>query len=385
MDRHRPDQHHQRDGGQPDKLIYNKLSKNILTMSREGILWIGALEPYMTEAFLRDALSLMGEDESLNKVKLIRNKFTNELATYGFLQFDSDAAALMTMHKLNGKMIPNSQPPVRFQLNHASAKQSGSQYTVREFSIWVSDLPGDITEEEFKKTFSTRYDSIKSAKLMEEKGGRRYGFVRFTDMNDQREALIHMNGFHGLGQPIKVSMAIPKPCLSEATMMAEKQSSKFQHMYEDYQYDRGAWGNYGAFQSGGGGGKSGGGKPLLVSGSSKAGGNLDWDLMLLDEGTDSDASDNDEEDLAGNRLIEHDMPVNVDAMNAEFIERSQEVWDAVEKDRWIYNLENDEGMAPNFRQKDLTSKKTAVDVIHEEAEEQMQEQMAAGQDQDDEN
>ena len=89
--------------------------------------------------------------------------------------------------------------------------------------------------------------------------------------------------------------------------------------------------------------------------------------------------------MAGNRLIEHDMPVNVDAMNAEFIERSQEVWDAVEKDRWIYNLENDEGMAPNFRQKDLTSKKTAVDVIHEEAEEQMQEQMAAGQDQDDEN
>jgi len=325
-------------------------------MGREGILWIGALEPYMTEHFIRNALSLMGEDESLNKVKLIRNKYTGELATYGFLQFDSDAAALVTMHKLNGKMIPHSQPPIRFQLNHASAKQSGSKYSIREFSIWVSDLPSDITEHEFKKAFSSRYDSIKSAKLMEEKDGKRYGFVRFTDMNDQREALIHMNGFDGLGQPMKVSMAIPKPCLSEASALAEKQSSQYSHMYEDYQYDRGAWGNYAAVkpqQSGGGGAKA----PILVSTSAQAATGLDWDLLMMSD------DDEDEDELAGNRLIEHDTPVNVDAMNAEFIERSQEVWDAVEKDRWIYNLENDEGMAPNFRQK--SSKKKIASVLQD--------------------
>lgn len=304
----------------------------------------------MTEHFIRNALSLMGEDDSLNKVKLIRNKYTGELATYGFLQFDSDAAALMTMHKLNGKMIPHSTPPVRFQLNHASAKQSGSKYSIREFSIWVSDLPPDITEHEFKKTFSSRYDSIKSAKLMEEKDGKRYGFVRFTDMNDQREALIHMNGFDGLGQPIKVSMAIPKPCLSEASALAEKQSSQYSHMYENYQNDRGAWGNYASVQSG-----AGSKAPILVSGAAQAATGLDWDLLMM--------SDEDEDELAGNRLIEHDTPVNVDAMNAEFIERSQEVWDAVEKDRWIYNLENDEGMAPNFRKR--SSKKKIASVLQD--------------------
>ena len=62
-------------------------------------------------------------------------------------------------------------------------------------------------------------------------------------VTDQREALIHMNGFDGLGAPIKVSMAIPKPCLTEAQVLAEKQGHKFQHMYEDYSNDRGAWGN----------------------------------------------------------------------------------------------------------------------------------------------
>ena len=40
---------------------------------------------------------------------------------------------------------------------------------------------------------------------MREKDGKTFGFVRFTDLNDQREALIHMNGFNGLGEkPIKV-------------------------------------------------------------------------------------------------------------------------------------------------------------------------------------
>ena len=47
-------------------------------------------------------------------------------------------------------------------------------------------------------------------------------------------------------------------------------------------------------------------------------------------------------------LPEYDTPVNVDAMNAAFINRSHEVWDAMEKERWIYNLDNDDGFVPNF-------------------------------------
>lgn len=342
-------------------------------MNREGALWIGGLEEYMTEDFLRNSMSLMGEEDSLVLVKRIRNKYTSALATYGFLTFESDAAALMAMHKLNGKIIPNSQPPVRFQLNHASAKQSGEMYSEREFSIWVSDLPSDISDEDFRKTFSTRYDSVVTAKLMREKARRGesekvYGFVRFANMNDQREALIHMNGFVGIpghpGKPIKVSMAVPKPCLSESSKIAEKQSSQYSHMYENYWSDKDAWGNYGAYQ--GSGSHNHQSVPTLttaryyagrapvraVIGDSGVENSLDWDLLGLDsdDGNESDVDEATkiERDLSENRLIEYDIPVNVDAMNAEFIARSQEAWDAVEKDRWIYNLENDDGIAPNF-------------------------------------
>ena len=37
-------------------------------------------------------------------------------------------------------------------------------YSEREYSIWVSDLPIEISEEDFRKTFSTRYDSVVTAK-----------------------------------------------------------------------------------------------------------------------------------------------------------------------------------------------------------------------------
>lgn len=64
----------------------------------------------MTDEFLRSAMRLMDEEESLTGTRIIRNKFTGDLAGYGLLTFTSQATALMVMHKLNSKIIPNSQP-----------------------------------------------------------------------------------------------------------------------------------------------------------------------------------------------------------------------------------------------------------------------------------
>ena len=63
----------------------------------------------MDEDFLKQALFMMGEP-NIASIKVIKNKFTGEPASYGFINFDSDPLALMAMHKLNGKIIPGSQP-----------------------------------------------------------------------------------------------------------------------------------------------------------------------------------------------------------------------------------------------------------------------------------
>jgi RNA recognition motif-containing protein len=162
--------------------------------------------------------------------------------------------------------------PVKFKLNHASAKASGRGYTDREYSIWISDLTDEVTEDDLQKSFTTRYDSIKAVKsrsilrplilcvlarlfvptVVQEGTGKLYGFIRFTDQNDQREAVIHMNGFRGLGEkPIKVSVAVPKAGLSEANSLQEEapqQDAAFSQYYEQYYSNTG--GNYAAAYQG---------------------------------------------------------------------------------------------------------------------------------------
>jgi RNA recognition motif-containing protein len=129
-------------------------------MSREGALWIGGLEPYMDEDFIQKALNQMGE-QNLLSIKVIKNKFTGEAAGYGFINFINDHVALTVMHKLNGKLIPNSTPPVRFKLNHNSTRLLPGE---RDHSIWVGDLTPDVDDLQLFRFFSARFQSIKSAK-----------------------------------------------------------------------------------------------------------------------------------------------------------------------------------------------------------------------------
>jgi len=129
-------------------------------MSREGALWIGGLEPYMDEEFLLQAMRSSGEDNILS-IKVIKNKFTGGVAGYGFINFPSDSIALTAMHKLNGKMIPNSRPPARYKLNHNSNRILPGE---KNYSIWVGDLSPEIDDLMLYKFFSARFQTIISAK-----------------------------------------------------------------------------------------------------------------------------------------------------------------------------------------------------------------------------
>jgi hypothetical protein len=67
----------------------------------------------MDETFLQSAMTQMGEGNVMS-IKVMKNKFTGEPASYGFINFDSDHNALIAMHKLNGKVVPNTNPVIIF-------------------------------------------------------------------------------------------------------------------------------------------------------------------------------------------------------------------------------------------------------------------------------
>lgn len=157
------------------------------------------------------AFRKMGEDPQT--VKLMRNKYTGEPAGYCFVHFQTDEIAVDAMHKLNGKPIPGTNPIVRFRLNSAS-NQSKLPGNEREFSVWVGDLSSDVDDYSLYRVFSTKYTSIKAAKVILDASGfsKGYGFVRFGLEDEQKAALFEMNGFCGLGnKALKICNAVPKP------------------------------------------------------------------------------------------------------------------------------------------------------------------------------
>jgi RNA recognition motif-containing protein len=63
----------------------------------------------MDENFLIAACAQLGE-YGVRNAKVIRQKFTGKTMGYGFLQFADEASAMETLTKLQGKVIPNTDP-----------------------------------------------------------------------------------------------------------------------------------------------------------------------------------------------------------------------------------------------------------------------------------
>ncbi|KAA8576680.1 hypothetical protein EYC84_006759 [Monilinia fructicola] len=154
-------------------------------------LWMGELEPWIDENFIRSVWFGMGEQVN---VKMIRDKFSGN-AGYCFIDFSSPAAAAKAL-SLNGSMIPNTSRP--FKLNWASGGGLADRRDDRgpEFSIFVGDLGPEVNEYVLVSLFQARFPSCKSAKIMTDPisgMSRGYGFVFFCG-----------------NRPMRISTATPK-------------------------------------------------------------------------------------------------------------------------------------------------------------------------------
>ncbi|CAH1365433.1 hypothetical protein MTP99_001696 [Tenebrio molitor] len=284
-------------------------------------LWMGSLEPYMTETFIISAFRKMGENP-LN-VKVMRNKFTGEAAGYCFVHFATDEEAIDAMHKLNGKPIPGTSPVVRFRLNNAS--NTGRTLLDREFSVWVGDLSPDVDDYNLYRVFSSKYNTIKTAKVILDTSGfsKGYGFVRFGSEDEMKDSLTTMNGYVGLGtKALKICNAVPKPkgALTTGTSSATSATSTYTTAATDYTqyYDPSTyWQNYANWQTGyydQGDGTTG----------HEAYHHADMSNVVMEKK---------EEDLL--ELIDHSLPLDVDKINRERIEQDCNLWDALESSKWL--------------------------------------------------
>lgn len=88
-----------------------------------------------------------------------------------------------------------------------------SEERAPEYSIFVGDLGPEVTEYVLVSLFQARFKSCKAAKIMTDAvsgQSRGYGFVRFSDQNDQQRALTEMQGVYCGNRPMRISQATPK-------------------------------------------------------------------------------------------------------------------------------------------------------------------------------
>ncbi|KAL4235634.1 hypothetical protein ACF0H5_004029 [Mactra antiquata] len=297
-------------------------------------LWMGDLEPYMDEFFVLQAFETMGEPAM--QVKMINNKHTGadddfekiygqareisrevsnmypELrlpAGYCFVDFVDGKAAQMAQLRLNGKIIPNSQPPHRFKLNSNQIRDAPR----KEFSLFVGELTDDVDDYVLFRAFAKKYSSCHTAKVVLDSRGysKGYGFVRFSEETDQQQALIEMQHTIGLGRkPIRVSLATPKKQTFETTAsssstVGQAPSGYSSNQYQEYyqQYYQQYYNQYYASQQAAAAAQS---------------------QQVYNNVTQEDQ----------NVLEEPDLDIDIDKYNKEYMTQSEEVFEMLEDSRW---------------------------------------------------
>ncbi|KPJ03955.1 tRNA selenocysteine 1-associated protein 1 [Papilio xuthus] len=287
-------------------------------------LWMGSLEPNMTESFIMAAFHRMGQRPLT--VKVMRNKFTGEPAGYAFVHFQTDEEAIDAMHKLNGKPIPGTFPVVRFRLNTASREARSNLQQEREFSVWVGDLSPDVDDYSLYRVFASKYSSIKTAKVILDGTGytKGYGFVRFGNEEEQRNALYAMNGYSGLGtKPLKICTAVPKPkgvTTNQNSTTSVTSNAAYNNGSQEYNqyYDPSAyWQNYSAWS-----GYYGQGDQSAAA------------VTPIVEPVQAAIVKAQNDELA---LVEHKKIIDIDQMNQEFLDPELSFWDALESSQWFPN------------------------------------------------
>ncbi|KAK7739255.1 hypothetical protein SLS62_011261 [Diatrype stigma] len=170
---------------------------------------MGELAGWMDEGFIRSVYQ-SSMNENVN-VKIIRDRHSGN-AGYCFVEFQTPEAAQKAL-QLNGTPVPNSDR--QFRLNWASGGGLVDRRDDRspEYSIFVGDLGHEVNEFVLVALFQARFASCKSAKIMTDQQtgqSRGYGFVRFSDEQDQQRALVEMQGVYCGNRPMRVSPATPK-------------------------------------------------------------------------------------------------------------------------------------------------------------------------------
>ncbi|CAL0327054.1 unnamed protein product [Lupinus luteus] len=130
--------------------------------AENNTIWVGDLHHWMDENYLHRCFASTAE---ISSIKVIRNKQTGLSEGYGFVEFYSHDIAETVLENYAGILMPNTDQLFRLNWATFSAGDKRSD-NVPHLSIFVGDLAADVTDSLLHETFSSKYPSVKAAKVV---------------------------------------------------------------------------------------------------------------------------------------------------------------------------------------------------------------------------
>jgi nucleolysin TIA-1/TIAR len=166
---------------------------------RQRKLYVGNLDPRVTEHLLFELFSNMGQIE---QCKIIVDKTTGQSAGYGFVDFVDRDCALRALQTMNQRTIYDQEIRVNWAFQ-------GTSHQPDSHPIYVGDLSKEVDDAMLYKAFSPFGECVDARVMWDPDTGRSrgYGFVTFRVRQNAERAFQEMNGSFLGGRAIKVNWA----------------------------------------------------------------------------------------------------------------------------------------------------------------------------------
>ena len=170
--------------------------------NQESTVWIGGLEPQVSEEVIYELMLQVGPIVQLN---MPRDKVSNQHQGFAFCEYRSEidcdyAIKVLNMVKLFGKAI---------KINKAAADKQTVDIGA---NLFIGGLDGDVDDRLLFDTF-TAFGGVLSAKVMcdpETGKSKGFGFIAFDTFEASDTAIAAMNGQYLCGSQIHIQYAFKK-------------------------------------------------------------------------------------------------------------------------------------------------------------------------------